>query len=160
MNISNIIWKRNQCTHNESKSYFDSSNLNSLFFLIHDIVKKWMVARKAGNRKRRIERFERLSLSITIQPSFIIFPGARIRVLCARQNIATRLKSLFLRAQCVTRTAMLKSACCKRTTRIEIDAYGEPRAARGLVDTIRSGTTTTDSRPGKFDPFAPSTIEK
>lgn len=50
MNISNIVWKRNQCTHNESKSYFDSSNLNSLFFLIHDIVKKWWQGRQGTGR--------------------------------------------------------------------------------------------------------------
>lgn len=149
MNISNIVWKRNHCTHNEFVQL-------KLAFLSYPRYREEMDGGKEGREPEETYR----EVSITIQPSFIIFPGARIRVLCARQNIATRLKSPFLRAQCVTRTAMLKSACCKRTTRIEIDAYGEPRAARGLVDTIRSGTTTTDSRPGKFDPFAPSTIEK
>lgn len=130
-----------------------------------------VVAEELGNRKRRIERllrFKRLSLSrslsITNQPFVYYFSrGGNTSIayyaldkILRRWRIAA--ENPFCRVHMRDTNNAFKSVCCKRTTRIEIDAYGE--SARGPVDTIRSGTTTIDSRPGKFDPFAPSTIEK
>lgn len=101
------------------------------------------------NQNRRIERFEGLSISITIILSLFYYfsRGGNIKrsneILRRWRNAAETCLPPFCRVQCVTRrTAAFESACCKRATRIEMNAYGELREPH-VAWWIRYGYTHT-----------------